>query len=31
MKDITSADYIHVKTICKDLEAKIGEYDDLYV
>ena len=32
MKDITDADYVHGKRICKDFEIKIfGEYYDLYV
>ena len=32
MKDITDADYVHAKRICKDFEIKIfGEYYDLYV
>ena len=32
MKDITDADYAHVKRVCKDFEIKnLGEYYDLYV
>ena len=32
MEDITDADYMHVKKVCKDLEIKnLGEYYDLYL
>ena len=32
MEDITDADYVHAKRICKDFEIKnLGEYHDLYV
>ena len=32
MKDITDADYVHAKRICKDFETKnLGEYHDLFV
>ena len=32
MEDITDADYMHVKRVCKDFEIKkLGEYHDLYV
>ena len=32
MEDITDADYIHAKRVCKDFEIKsLGEYHDLYV
>ena len=32
MEDITDADYMHVKKVCKDLEIKnLGEYHDLYL
>ena len=32
MKDITDADYAHVKRFCKDFEIKhLGEYQDLYL
>ena len=32
MKDITDADYIHTKRVCKDFEIKnLGEYHDLYL
>ena len=32
MRDITDADYAHVKRFCKDFEIKnLGEYHDLYV
>ena len=32
MEDITDADYMHKKRICKDFEIKnLGEYHDLYV
>ena len=32
MEDITDADYIHSKLVCKDFQIKrIGEYRDLYV
>ena len=32
MRDITDADYAHVKRVCKDFEIKnLGEYHDLYV
>ena len=32
MGDITDADYIHAKTVCKDFEIKsAGEYHDLYL
>ena len=31
MKDITDADYMHVKRVCKDFEIKnLGKYHDLY-
>ena len=30
MEDITDADYVHTKKMCKELEIK-GEYYDLYV
>ena len=31
MEDITDADYMHVKRVCKDFEIKnLGEYHDLY-
>ena len=31
MEDITDADYVHAKRVCKDLEIKnLGEYHDLY-
>ena len=31
MEDITDADYMHAKRVCKDLEIKnLGEYHDLY-
>ena len=31
MEDITDADYIHPKRVCKDFETKhLGEYHDLY-
>ena len=30
MEDITDADYIHAKRVCKDFEIKnLGEYHDL--
>ena len=32
MEDITDADYMHAKTVCKDFETKnLGEYHDLYL
>ena len=32
MKDITDADYVHGKRICKDFEIKkLRQYHDLYV
>ena len=32
MEDITDADYMHAKRVCKDFEMKIlGEYHDLYL
>ena len=32
MEDITDADSVHAKRICKDVEVKhLGEYHDLYV
>ena len=32
MEDITDADYMHVKRVCKGLEIKnLGEYYDLYL
>ena len=32
MEDITDADYMHVKRVCKDFEIKhFGEYYDLYL
>ena len=32
MEDITDADYVHAKKVCKDFEIKIlREYHDLYV
>ena len=32
MEDITDADYIHEKKVCKDFDIKnLGEYHDLYV
>ena len=32
MDDITDADYVHTKRVCKDFEIKnLGEYHDLYV
>ena len=31
MKDITDADYMHTKRVCKDFEIKkLGEYHDLH-
>ena len=31
-EDITDADYLHVKRVCKDFEIKnLGEYHDLYL
>ena len=31
MKDITDADYMHVKRVCKDFEIKnLGKYHDLH-
>ena len=31
MEDVTDADYVHAKRVCKDLEIKnLGEYCDLY-
>ena len=32
MEDITDADYVHEKRVCKDFEIiNLGEYHDLYV
>ena len=32
MKDITDADYLHLKRVCKHFETKkLGEYHDLYL
>ena len=32
MKNITDADCVHTKTVCKDFEIKnLGEYHDLHV
>ena len=32
IEDITDADYVHAKTVCKDFEIKnLGEYQDLYI
>ena len=32
MEDITDADYVHAKRVCKDSEIKqLGEYHDFYV
>ena len=32
MEDITDADYMHAKRVCKDFEMKkLGEYHDLYL
>ena len=32
MEDITDADYVHAKIVCKNFEIKnLGEYHDLYV
>ena len=32
MEDITDADYMHAKRVCKDFEIKnVGEYYDLYL
>ena len=32
MKDVTDADYGHVKIVCRDFEMKhLGKYHDLYV
>ena len=32
MEDITDADYVHAKRVCKDFEIiNLGEYHDLYV
>ena len=32
MEDITAADYMHLKRLCKNFEMKrLGEYHDLYV
>ena len=32
MEDITDADYMHAKKVCKDFETKnLGEYHDLYL
>ena len=31
MEDVTDADYVHAKRVCKDLEIKnLGEYCDSY-
>ena len=32
LEDITDADYVHAKRVCKDFEIKnLGEYHDLYL
>ena len=32
VEDITDADYMHAKRVCKDFEIKnLGEYHDLYL
>ena len=32
MEDITDADYVHAKRVCKDFEiTNLGEYHELYV
>ena len=32
MEDITDADYMHAKRVCKDFEIKkLGEYNDVYL
>ena len=32
MEDITDADYVHAKIVCKDCEIKnLGEYHNLYI
>ena len=32
MEDITEADYIHAKRVCKEFEIKnVGEYHDLHL
>ena len=32
MEDITNADYMHAKRVCKDFEIKrLSEYHDLYL
>ena len=32
MEDITDADYMHAKRVCKDFEIKkLGEYHDMYL
>ena len=32
IEDITNADYVHAKRVCKDFEIKnLGEYHDLYI
>ena len=32
MEDITDADYVHTKVVCKDFKIKnLCEYNDLYV
>ena len=32
MEDLTDADYVHAKRVCKNFEIKnLGEYHDLYV
>ena len=32
MEDITDADYVHARRVCKDFEIKnIGEYNNFYV
>ena len=31
IEEITHADYVHTKRVCKDFEKKLGEYHDLYV
>ena len=30
-EEITHADQVHTKRVCKDFEKKLGEYHDLYV
>ena len=32
MEDITDADYVHIKRVCKDVEIKkLGEYHDFFL